>query len=84
MVVCLRIEWVEWMAKAAAKSKSIYETLQDYNPINRISKMIKPDPVEPTEEQKKKRRQEALMNPAKTSLAPSNSVVRKAAAKATK
>ena len=71
------------MAKSE-KKKSIYETLQDYNPISRISKVISPPKAEATEEQKKKRKQEALMNPAKTTLAPSNSVIKKAERKVTK
>ncbi len=64
-----------------AKKKSWYDSLQEYNPIDVLSKKINPSPTELTDAQKKRKKEEALMNPAKTTLAPSNSVIRKAAAK---
>lgn len=62
-----------------AKSKSWLSSLQEYNPLDVLSKKLNPSPTEISAEQQKKKRQEALMNPTRgSSLGPSPSVVKKA------
>ena len=70
---------------AEKKKKSIFESLQEYNPIDRLSKVLKPAPPDLTDVQKERKRREALMNPARGStLKPSATVVKKATEKATR